>query len=134
MCRCDLRVGLASSILLPAVVAPPGAIAQVLYGRLAARVSDPSGASVAGATVDVRRAATARERQTATSEPGFYNFPLTSPAAGSPNGMSPQASRVRSRDMHRPANVEIRRESDLWPKQEVRRCIRNTCVAQRGSS
>ena len=49
--------------------------AQTLYGSLLGNITDPSGAAVPGAKVQVQNAATGLSRETETNERGAYLFP-----------------------------------------------------------
>ena len=53
--------------------------AQVLYGSLTGNVTDPSGAAVPGATIEVLNVGTGVTRQGASDERGVYLFTLLQP-------------------------------------------------------
>ena len=55
--------------------------AQVSGGTISGTVSDPSGAAVAGASVEIRNVATDVARTLTTNEAGFYNVPNLVPGA-----------------------------------------------------
>ena len=59
-------------------MAAPGTAAQNAAGRIIGNVTDPSGASISGATVTVTNAATQNSQQTATDRDGYYQV-LTLP-------------------------------------------------------
>lgn len=54
-------------------------LSQDARGRISGRVADPSGASIAGATITATRAETAVGIETKTSEEGVYELPLLQP-------------------------------------------------------
>lgn len=54
-------------------------IAHAQTGQIAGRVSDASGAVIAGAEINVRNAATNQERVAQTNRDGFYTVPLLGP-------------------------------------------------------
>ncbi|MEO7652952.1 MAG: carboxypeptidase-like regulatory domain-containing protein, partial [Bryobacteraceae bacterium] len=68
-------------ILLALAAIIPTARAQVLYGSLVGTVTDSSGAPVADARVTLLNSVTGQERQTATSEAGYYNFSTLTPGS-----------------------------------------------------
>ncbi len=61
---------------LAATLAPGELRAQNWNSNLEGHVLDPSGATVAGALVQLRNTATGQTRATRTDEHGFYSFPL----------------------------------------------------------
>lgn len=71
--RARLGAAWIAAVLL-AVCSQPAA-SQILYGSLTGNVTDPSGASVVGATVTITQTETNQTRSTATNDAGIYNFP-----------------------------------------------------------
>lgn len=61
-------------LMLLAFVALPATYAQVLYGSLTGKVTDPKGATVPGAKVEARNVATGATREKTTDESGGYTF------------------------------------------------------------
>jgi Carboxypeptidase regulatory-like domain len=53
-------------------MAAPGTAVQNAAGRIIGNVTDPSGASISGATVTVTNAATQNSQQTTTDRDGYY--------------------------------------------------------------
>jgi len=96
-------------IVLLILISNPGR-AQVLYGSITGNVTDPSGAAVPGATVQVQTADTGLKRDVKTNEagvylisdlpPGNYTITINSPAFASLvlNGASVTANQVRRAD------------------------------------
>lgn len=60
--------------LIVALVAPPKAEAQVLYGSIVGNVKDATGAVVPRATVSITNKQTNQSRETATDDTGSYTF------------------------------------------------------------
>jgi len=69
--RTTLRWGV---VLLAAALLVGGASAQVLYGSLTGNVTDPSGAAVPGAKVDLLNVGTSQTKSATTDERGVYRF------------------------------------------------------------
>ncbi len=62
------------------LVGPHAGLAQTATGSIAGTVHDPSQAPVSGAKLTLTNAATNESRSTATSDLGYYSFPLLPPA------------------------------------------------------
>ena len=63
-----------AAVALTFLSAPPPATAQVLYGSLIGDVTDPSGAAIARAKVQITNRETGYTRETNAEENGRYNF------------------------------------------------------------
>ncbi len=75
MKRLHLPPWLCFLILVAAILAPPTASAQVLYGSIVGNVKDASDAVVAAAAVTITNTETGLARQAVTNDVGGYSFP-----------------------------------------------------------
>src|SRR5262245_55868680 len=67
------------SITLSLLLHALKAVAQEFRGSLTGRITDPTGAALVGATVNLKNAETNIVNSTTTNEDGVYNFPLLQP-------------------------------------------------------
>ncbi|MEX2263350.1 MAG: TonB-dependent receptor [Bryobacteraceae bacterium] len=75
------RFILALAISFVVLFIPATASAQALYGTLTGNVSDPSGAPIAGAQVNITNTGTNQTRETTTGPAGNYSFANLDPGA-----------------------------------------------------
>jgi hypothetical protein len=77
------------------------ALAQTETGQITGKVTDPAGATIAGATIAIKSTATLSERNTATNGQGIYVLPNLQPGlyemTVSANGFAPVTQRVKVR-------------------------------------
>jgi hypothetical protein len=67
------------AILLLAAVAPPSAIAQVLYGSLVGNITDDTGGALPGATVTITHTETGATHEAVTDNAGAFRFSTVQP-------------------------------------------------------
>jgi hypothetical protein len=77
MCKYAFRQGVAAVVLLLLVFAVAGA--QEFRGSLAGTVTDPNGAALPGATVEIKNVETNISTTAVTNDEGGYSFPLLQP-------------------------------------------------------
>lgn len=64
-----------SILIIPILLAPPGALAQSQFATLTGTVRDESGAVVAGARIFVKSSISTEMRKTVTNQDGFFTVP-----------------------------------------------------------
>src|ERR671921_641744 len=77
MCKYAFRQGVAAVVLLLSIFV--AADAQEFRGSLAGSVTDPNGAALPGATVEIKNVETNVANTATTNEEGNYSFPLLNP-------------------------------------------------------
>jgi hypothetical protein len=77
MCKYAFRRGVAAVVLLLSLFAVAGA--QEFRGSLSGSVTDPNGAALPGATVEIKNVETNVAATASTNEEGGYSFPLLQP-------------------------------------------------------
>src|SRR5262245_58956500 len=99
------------------------ALTQTETGQITGKVTDPGGATIAGATITIKSTATLSERNTATNSQGMYVLPNLQPAlfemTVSANGFAPVAQRVQVRVGSRNAiNISLAVAAPADPNQK----------------
>jgi protocatechuate 3,4-dioxygenase beta subunit len=90
-----LLISLVAGLLLRPSVAP-GQVVNVSTGVVEGRVTDSTGAVLAGVTIEVSGDALMRPRQTYTDMEGFYRFPALPPGEYTHLHSPWRASRLRT--------------------------------------
>jgi hypothetical protein len=100
MCKYAFRQGVAAVVLLLSLFSVAGA--QEFRGSLSGNVTDPNGAALPGATVELKNVETNVTASTTTNDEGSYSFPLVQPGRYSLT-VSTQGFNPAQRD-----NIEVR--------------------------
>ena len=107
------RVKLALCLLASICLFSGLALAQVLYGTLVGTVSDPQQASITGASVSVKNAATGYQQESKTDDRGAYEFRNMPPGVYEIRITAAGFTSFDAKDISVAANNVVRVDADL---------------------
>ncbi len=122
--RFHMRRLLGCGLLILALLLTQGR-AQTETGQITGKVTDPGGASIAGATITIKSTATSTERKTITNEQGIYVLPNLQPGlyemSISADGLGSVTQRIQVRVGSRNAiNIALGAATTADPNQTVK--------------